>query len=247
MKDSFIFYRSFYDAINLLGEKSQLKLYKSIMKMNFNCCTNETEMLQLCDEIETEMKQNRHVYGTFLLIKPQILANFLKYLNGCKGKQSGTLGGAPKGNKNASKNNPKTTPNENDKCIMNNENVFNVSGVDNKKKSDPFISKTKTFFVAEYEKIFKTKPYLSFNDCNRLNELSNDYKNLNELIPIAIKRLKDIEFKDIDFTPSASWLLKADNFERVMNGEFERKAKEKTWQELLAEKAAAKGVDIKNA
>ena len=111
-------------------------------------------------------------------------------------------------------------------------------------KTDPFTSKIKTFFISEYEKIFNTKPFLSYNDCNRLNELSKDYANLTELIPQALSKLKAIEFKDIDFTPSASWLLKGDNFERVMNGEFDRKEKEKTWRELLAEKAAAKGVTI---
>lgn len=129
MKESFVFYKSFYDAINLLGEKAQLKLYKSIMKLNFNCCKTMTEIEQLCDEIETELKQNRHTFAQFLLIKPQILANFSKYLNGLKGADSGHLGGAPKGNTNASKNNPKTTPNENvfnEECIMNNENGAGV-------------------------------------------------------------------------------------------------------------------------
>ena len=78
----------------------------------------------------------------------------------------------------------------------------------------------------------------------RLTELAADYPDIRELIPQAIKKLKEIDFKDIDFTPSASWLLKGDNFERVMNGEFDKKEKEKTWRELLAEKAAAKGVII---
>ncbi len=139
MRESFVFYKSFYDAINLLGEKSQLKLYKSIMKLNFNCCETMTEIEQLCDEIETELKQNRHTFAQFLLIKPQILANFNKYLNGCKGADSGRLGGAPKGNKNAVKNNHKTTPNENEECRMSNENAnenenVNVNGVAPTKK-----------------------------------------------------------------------------------------------------------------
>lgn len=131
MRDSFIFYKSFYDAIETLGEKSQLKLYKSIMKLNFNCCENVTELGQLCDEIETSLKQNRNVYAQFLLIKPQILANFSRYLNGLKGKSHGVLGGAPKGNKNASKNNPKTTPNIFNENVFNvfNENVLNENGV----------------------------------------------------------------------------------------------------------------------
>lgn len=97
MRDSFIFFKSFYDAINCLGEKAQLKLYKSIMKLNFNCCENVTELEQLCDEIETELKQNRHVFAQFLLIKPHILKSM-------KASYNGSLGGAPKQNKNAQKN-----------------------------------------------------------------------------------------------------------------------------------------------
>ena len=112
------------------------------------------------------------------------------------------------------------------------------------KKSDPYISNVKTLFISEYEKIFNAKPFLSANDCNKLLELSANYADFAELIPQSIQKLKNIEFKDIDFTPSASWLLRADNFERVMNGEFAPKEKEKTWRELLAEKAAKRGIDI---
>ena len=35
-RDSFIFYRSFYEAINDLPEKSQLKVYKAICEMSLN-------------------------------------------------------------------------------------------------------------------------------------------------------------------------------------------------------------------
>lgn len=129
----------------------------------------------------------------------------------------------------------------------NDKNVYSFS--EKKQKKDPYINSLNDFFVEEYRKVFGAtkKVFLSFQARNRLCELAGAYSDIRELIPQAIRRLKDIEFKDIDFTPSASWLLKADNFERVMNGEFERKTKEKTWQELLAEKAAAKGVDINNA
>lgn len=180
MKESFVFYKSFYDAINLLGEKAQLKLYKSIMKLNFNCCKTMTEIEQLCDEIETELKQNRHTFAQFLLIKPQILANFSKYLNGCKGADSGHLGGAPKGNNNAGKNNPKTTPNENvfnEEYKMNNENENGVGLVCN----------------LNFDKCFK----IYSENCNKLLPLNYERRSrivLEELNQFLIETNYDFDY-----------------------------------------------------
>ena len=97
MRDNFCFFRSYYEAIDKLGEKSQLKLYKIIMKLSFNRCENETELEQLCNEIETKLEQNRSVFATYLLIKPHLIKS-------AKQSLKGRLGGAQKGNKNAQKN-----------------------------------------------------------------------------------------------------------------------------------------------
>lgn len=104
---------------------------------------------------------------------------------------------------------------------------------ENVKKIDPYINPIKTFFLEEYKKVFKTLPRLSSFECNRLVELAADNEDIRELIPEAIKRLKNIKFDDIQFTPTASWLLKSNNFERVINGEFEPK---KTQAELYRER-----------
>ena len=101
------------------------------------------------------------------------------------------------------------------------------------KKVDPFINPIKTFFQEQYTKIMGKSPRLSLIECNRLIELASENEDIEDIIPIAIKRLKSIDFKDIQFTPSASWLLKGNNFERVINGEFEPK---KTEYDRLKEK-----------
>lgn len=88
-------------------------------------------------------------------------------------------------------------------------------------KKDPYINPIKKFVVEEYTKIFKTKPFLSNQDCMRIVELSSEYEDIRELITIALKKLKDIRFEDINFKPSINWLLKCNNFERVLNGEFD--------------------------
>ena len=68
--------------------------------------------------------------------------------------------------------------------------------------------------------MFFNKPRLSAKDCNRLLDLCSENTDIKELIPIALNRLKNIDFSEINFTPTANWLLKENNFERVINGEF---------------------------
>lgn len=113
MKDSFVFYRSFYEAINDLPDKEQIKVYKAICELSLNF--KEVELKGLGSTI-------------FKLIKPQIEANNKRYENGKKG-------GAPKNNQNALKNQPKNNldstkkqPNENvneNENVNDNENVIN--------------------------------------------------------------------------------------------------------------------------
>jgi len=84
MKDSMVFYRSFFEAINDLPDENQLTIYKAIFEFGFN---------------ETEP----NLIGTdklvFTLIKPQLEANNRKAKigkeNGHKGAEYGHLGGRP--------------------------------------------------------------------------------------------------------------------------------------------------------
>lgn len=240
MKESFIFYASFYEAICELDDKKRLKMYDSIAK--FALKNEEIGNLNgICKQL-------------FTLIRPQILANNTKMErykqdieNGKKGAEYGKRGGRPKKNEDEEKtpggflkNNPRGNPINVNENVNDNANVNVNVNYNEKEKKDLFINPIRNFFISEYEKVFKTKPYLSAQDSTRLLELSADNVDIREIIPEAIKRLKEITFDDINFTPSASWLLKGNNFERVMNGEFERKkndteAKQDVW-DRLAEK-----------
>ncbi|MBO7735037.1 MAG: hypothetical protein J6S67_20915 [Methanobrevibacter sp.] len=111
------------------------------------------------------------------------------------------------------------------KEIKNDKNDKNIISLAEKteKKLDPFINPVKTFFQEEYSKIMGKTPRLSLFECNRLVELAAENPDIKEVIPLAIKKLKKLNFgKDIKFTPSANWLLKDNNFERILNGEFDR-------------------------
>lgn len=100
--------------------------------------------------------------------------------------------------------------------IKKEKNIFSTE-----KKHDPFINPIKTFFTEEYTKIMGKTPRLSLMECNRLTELASENKDIREIIPEAIRKLKKLKFDDIKFTPSANWLLKGNNFERLLNGEFD--------------------------
>lgn len=69
-KDSFVFYKSFYEALQDLKDKDRLKIYDAICEMALN--ENENKLTGIAKTI-------------FTLIKPQLLANNRRYENGKKG------------------------------------------------------------------------------------------------------------------------------------------------------------------
>lgn len=88
-RDSFVFYRSFYEAIKDLNTIEQSNLLCAICELALN--GNEIELNGISSTI-------------FKLIKPQINANLKRYKNGSKG-------GRPKTEKNQKK--TKAKPNTN--------------------------------------------------------------------------------------------------------------------------------------
>lgn len=77
MRDSVLFYRSFYDALKNIPPDERLKVYDSIME--YSMYDNEPDL----DGV---------ALAIFLLAKPQIDANNKRYANGCrpKNKQKNT-------------------------------------------------------------------------------------------------------------------------------------------------------------
>lgn len=89
MRDSFIFYRSFYESISEIEDSDRLQVYDALIK--FALDGEEPELSGIASAL-------------FKAFKPQILANNRKYENGCKG-------GRKKPNQNQS--GTKTEPNKN--------------------------------------------------------------------------------------------------------------------------------------
>ena len=110
-RDSYIFYRSFYEAIKELPKENQLEIYNAIAEYSLNF--KEVELSGLSKTI-------------FTLIKPQLEANNKKYLNGSKPKQKQKISKTEAKNKQKiSKTEGNVNVNVNEECIMKNENVLN--------------------------------------------------------------------------------------------------------------------------
>ena len=102
MRDSMIFYRSFYEAIKELSFESQGIIYNAIYEYGLN--KNEVELKGIEKTI-------------FTLIKPQLDANLRKFNNGNKG------GRPPKNNLNETELKPKNNLNETKTKANVNDNV----------------------------------------------------------------------------------------------------------------------------
>lgn len=118
MRESFIFYKSFYNSIKELDPKDQVQIYNAIFEYQFE--NKEIELQGVCKSI-------------FTLIIPQLEANNKRYENGKKG-------GAPKGNQNATKKQPKINQKTTKK--QPNENVNdNVNVNDNENNNNIYFEK----------------------------------------------------------------------------------------------------------
>lgn len=102
-RDSCVFYRSFFEAIELLPVEYQLSMLKAIFSYSM-------------DFKEPSFSGVENAVWT--LIKPQLDANIKKWENGCKGGKHGVKGGRPKTPKKPQEN-PNLTPNVNKKENLN--------------------------------------------------------------------------------------------------------------------------------
>lgn len=128
-RESFIFYRSFFEALLDMDKESQADCLMAIADYALN---------------GKNPKMTPAVRMFFTLIKPQLDANQKKYENGCKGAEFGKFGGRPKKNPEKTpekpQENPNRTPNDNDNV---NVNVYKKET--NKEKSEVVDNFLKSF------------------------------------------------------------------------------------------------------
>lgn len=107
-KNSFIFFRSFYDSINALPEEMQLEVYRTICEYGFN---------------GIEPQENGIAKALFISIKPNMDNSSKKYEANI---ENGKKGGRPKKNTEENQNNPTETelkPNYNPNETQNNPTI----------------------------------------------------------------------------------------------------------------------------
>ena len=124
MRDSFVFYRSFFESFSDLSKKDKLALFDALCNYALN-------------DVEPDLTGAPS--AMFKLLKPQLDANTRRYENGCKG-------GRPKKTEEKPKENQKETkPKRNDNVNVNvndnvndNDNALGSSGGGRYKCDDEF-------------------------------------------------------------------------------------------------------------
>ena len=111
-KDSIVIYRSFYKAAKVLSDQEELELYRGIFEFGLN---------------HKEIEMGPIPAAMFQLIKPQLEANYKKWLNGLKGgrpnqsQNQKITGEEPNDNQDETKDEPNVNVNDN---VNDNVNVF---------------------------------------------------------------------------------------------------------------------------
>ncbi len=82
-RQSFVFYESFQEAIDCLPDHEQLLVYRAI---SYYALQQQEPQLEGMAKL------------AWVLIKPQLDANWRKYIKGCRGAEAGKKGGRPRKN-----------------------------------------------------------------------------------------------------------------------------------------------------
>ena len=166
MKESFVFYRSFYEASRFLSDEEKGRLFDMICQ--YGLYWNEIEWTW-------------PAMWMFLLIKPQLDANYKRYVNWCKWWVYWKLWWRPKktwDNSQKPQDNPNLTPNDNDNVndnvnvnVNENENIsaWNTPSIpDNIKEKKEKVaakerkekkSKKRIDYTEDYENIWRIYPH----------------------------------------------------------------------------------------
>ena len=192
-RESFVFYRSFYEGIKELPRDIQGEVLTAIMEYGLNGVTTEN--------------QKPITKAMFALIKPQLDANNQRFENGRLGAEHGKKGGRPR--KEKPQENPNLTPNVNDNVNVNDNDDKDASAITDEKKyysSDNGVIKS----ISELKRDYLNDENL----CNAIiknlkvvdkNMLSERLDAFNQHLELQGERLKEVRDYRTHFK---NWLKK---------------------------------------
>lgn len=186
MRESSIFYRSFYEAVKDLPPENQVEVYTAIFEYALNF--KELELTGISKTI-------------FTLIKPQIQANNKKYKTGKLGAEYGKLGG--RGKKKKEKETPykpqqlfTETPNVNANENKNDKENVNDNEKVNENVNVPAGEETihpLQQFVKSLKEVSRIKTQLTYENCKAL--LTDHGEELVKEVLLAMENTKGITHK----------------------------------------------------
>lgn len=244
MKESFVFYKSFMEAVKTIPEiKNRYLLLESIIELGLFSEKSEEKFTSFCIETERKLSKNSQVLGLFLVIKPQLFANYKKYMRKLKSKNTSEIKAPKKSTTNIATDDLRSplmkmnNENENENVFLKEkekENIFSENFSEkilqaDKTEQDPFMSNKVHTFLDFYSKEFsKGKNAISREERIRLTNVLNDLEqqgySIEEISETICRNLKKTKFRGIEgtFNPGINWLLKdnARNFYVTMNGQF---------------------------
>jgi len=200
IRDSFIFYRSFFEATKPLSQDQKAELFDAICFYSL-----DQEQIQL-DPICTAM---------FSLIKPQLDANYKRFVNGKKGADFGKLGGRPKTPKKPL-DNPKLTPNVNVNVNGNVNDNVNVN-VNEKKRgrfTAPSLLEVQQIFIEKGSTKLEAELFYNFYGSKNWHVGKNKMKNYKLAIAGWITR------KKIESNEKPNKQARAEQLQASTNREF---------------------------
>lgn len=194
-KESFIFYKSFYDAIeNIEDITIKAEAYKAIINYALNGTGPKTN--------------NTTIKIIVAMAKPQILATDKRYYTSV---ENGKKGGRPKKQKHEENKNLKNNLIENQnnpkKTLNDNYNVnYNDNVNDNKRENIKEISLTQEQ-LNDFKKMFPNK---TINDNQKINEKID--------FDLLLKKVQESNFLSTNNNLNFEWILS--NYDKIINGDY---------------------------
>lgn len=239
MRESIIFYKSYYEAIKELPPEQQVKIYEAIFEYGF---------------FDNEIKTTGIEKVVFNLIKPTLNSSVSRY---SASVENGRKGGAPKGNTNAKKQ-PKNNLENNLKQPKNNLN-YNYTYNDNYTLNETLNENDNVAVAVDYNTTTTAKNnvydfYLNninslptIHEIEKLKDCQKDYPD--DLICYAIEKAVENKKRNLAYVIGilSSWnskgitTLAEAKEERKTKQQVEDEEHEKMWQELAEKNKDWKG------